>query len=235
MSDNISLPSIEEVNQWNPKQVIAFLESYNDKQKLYLRNEDIKIIKDNWVYRGEFVALYGSRASGKSTRNVIKLQSSFSQLSVMLPFPLYSASFEHVSMNNVDLFWQTLGMKLQHTVILFDEFDMLYNATDDVLTSCMTTLRVTLRGIKAKPELYFGTSTILYKEFADEYELKINQKVIEDMYIQTNGKLPSEIGLHLSHDSWQYFTTFLLGNAILEYPMFIRMKDAFLNKNLWML
>ncbi|CAG8768333.1 12030_t:CDS:2, partial [Racocetra fulgida] len=69
------------------------------------------------------------------------------------------------------------------TVILFDEFDMLYNATDDVLASCL----MTLRGIKAR--------------------------------------------LHLSYNSWQRFATFLLGNAILEYPTFMRMKDALLNEN----
>ncbi|CAG8528853.1 7476_t:CDS:2 [Racocetra fulgida] len=172
------------------------------------------------IHRGEFIALYGSRASGKTTRvlqlqdqlnsktlfaskNVIKLRPS---LSVVLSFPLYSATFEHVSMNNVDLFWQTLGMTLQHnapelfgplkslqiksandflntfhrtqwksldTVILFDEFDMLYNATEDVLASC----------------------------------------------------------LHLSYDSWQRFATFLLENMILEYPTFMRMKDVLLNEN----
>ncbi|CAG8754795.1 15930_t:CDS:2, partial [Cetraspora pellucida] len=85
----------------------------------------------------------------------------------------------------------------------------------------------------------------LYKEFADEYELTIDQEVIEDIYIQTNGhaglvclcgraiyrKLLPEIGVHLSYDSWQRFATFLLGNAILEYPTFMRMKDALLNEN----
>ncbi|CAG8788989.1 24608_t:CDS:2 [Gigaspora margarita] len=271
------------------------------------------------VHRGEFVALHGSRASGKSTRlfakltqNVIKLQPSFSQLSVVLSFPLYSASFEHVSINNVDLFWQTLGMILQRNapelfgplknlqikfandflntfhktqwksldaVILFDEFDMLYNAMDDVLASCLTTLR----GIKASKQDYTIRSIIvigpfsimhlnsnnlttllyninepfqnlnftleqvqfIYKEFANEYELTIDQEVIKDIYIQTNRhaglvclcecviyrKLLPEIGLHLSYNLWQHFVTFLLENAILEYPMFMRMKDALLNEN----
>ncbi|CAG8626895.1 12054_t:CDS:2, partial [Gigaspora margarita] len=99
------------------------------------------------INRGEFVALHGSQASGKSTRlfakltqNVIKLQPSFFQLFTILLFSLYSASFEHVNMNNVGLFWQTLSMTLQHTVILFDEFDMLYNAMENVLALCLTTL-----------------------------------------------------------------------------------------------
>ncbi|CAG8819909.1 33186_t:CDS:2, partial [Racocetra persica] len=44
-------------------------------------------------------------------------------------------------------------------------------------------------------------------------------------------KLLPEIGVYLSYDSWQRFATFLLGNAILEYPTFMRMKDALLNEN----
>ncbi|RIB10437.1 hypothetical protein C2G38_2106101 [Gigaspora rosea] len=60
------------------------------------------------VHRGEFVALHGSRTSGKSTR-VLQLQDQLNSKD----FVCIYASFEHVSMNNVDLFWQTLGMTLQ--------------------------------------------------------------------------------------------------------------------------
>ncbi|CAG8454146.1 20771_t:CDS:2 [Dentiscutata erythropus] len=48
MSDNTSLPSAEEVNEWSPDKVITFLKSYNEEKKLFLRDEDIKKIKDNW-------------------------------------------------------------------------------------------------------------------------------------------------------------------------------------------
>ncbi|CAG8454638.1 11597_t:CDS:10, partial [Dentiscutata heterogama] len=40
-------PSAEEVNEWNPHQVIEFLESYNKEKKLFLEDGDIKAIKDN--------------------------------------------------------------------------------------------------------------------------------------------------------------------------------------------
>ncbi|CAG8722621.1 17263_t:CDS:1, partial [Dentiscutata heterogama] len=49
MSDDTSLPSVEEVNQWSPQQVIEFLESYNREKKLFLEDGDIKAIKDNRV------------------------------------------------------------------------------------------------------------------------------------------------------------------------------------------
>ncbi|KAF0504247.1 polyketide biosynthesis operon protein cyro [Gigaspora margarita] len=60
------------------------------------------------VHRGEFVALHGSRASGKSTR-VLQLQDQLNSKDFICIY----TSFEHVSMNNVDLFCQTLGMILQ--------------------------------------------------------------------------------------------------------------------------
>ncbi|CAG8740359.1 16435_t:CDS:2, partial [Dentiscutata erythropus] len=212
------------------------------------------------INRGEFIALHRLQAFG-------------------------NVSFEHVNMKNVEIFWQTLGTTLQRntpehfdTVILFDEFDMLYNATEDVLILCLTTLH----GIKASKQDYAICSVIaigpfsimhlnsnnlimspfninepfqnpnfsleqvqfIYKEFADEYELTIDQEVVEDIYIQTNGhagliclcgcaiyrKLFSELemGMHLSYDKWQHFTSSLLVNEILEYPTFIRMKDTLL-------
>ncbi|CAG8775912.1 9525_t:CDS:2 [Dentiscutata erythropus] len=57
MSNNNSLPSVKEVNQWSPDQVIAFLNSYNEEKKLFLRNEDIKKIKDNWIPGPTFLSL----------------------------------------------------------------------------------------------------------------------------------------------------------------------------------
>ncbi|CAG8549513.1 31_t:CDS:2 [Gigaspora margarita] len=48
MSDNIFFPSVEEINNdWGPGEVIAFLETH--KKKLFLRDVDIKPIKNNWV------------------------------------------------------------------------------------------------------------------------------------------------------------------------------------------
>ncbi|CAG8809104.1 7945_t:CDS:2, partial [Gigaspora rosea] len=88
----------------------------------------------------------------------------------------------------------------------------------------------------------------LYKEFADEYKLTIDQEIIEDIYMQTNGhaglvclcgraiyrKLFSELEMEmrLNYDIWQRFTAFSLGNEILEYPTFIRMKDVLLKDDI---
>ncbi|CAG8635563.1 2075_t:CDS:2, partial [Ambispora gerdemannii] len=52
-----SLPSVEEVNQWSPRQVIDFLESYNKEKKLFLEDGDIKAIKDNRVRGFSFLEL----------------------------------------------------------------------------------------------------------------------------------------------------------------------------------
>ncbi|KAF0356340.1 DUF1703-domain-containing protein [Gigaspora margarita] len=56
MSDNIFFPSVEEINNdWGPGEVIAFLETH--KKKLFLRDVDIKPIKDNWVAGLDFLLL----------------------------------------------------------------------------------------------------------------------------------------------------------------------------------
>ncbi|CAG8652912.1 7525_t:CDS:1, partial [Ambispora gerdemannii] len=57
MSDNTSLPSVQEVNDWSPDKVIAFLKFYNEEKKLYLRDEDIKKIENNWVPGPAFLNL----------------------------------------------------------------------------------------------------------------------------------------------------------------------------------
>ncbi|CAG8761697.1 8437_t:CDS:2, partial [Racocetra fulgida] len=128
-------------------------------------------------------------------------------------------------------------------------FDMLYSATDDVRSSCLSTLR----GIKTTKDYYaiksvfaIGPFSILhlnsnklttslfnvnepfqnpnftwkqvqflYKEFADEYKLTIDQELLSE-------------GRHLSYDIWQRFTTFSLGNEVLEYSTFIKMKSTLL-------
>ncbi|CAG8648719.1 4353_t:CDS:2, partial [Cetraspora pellucida] len=197
------------------------------------------------VHRGEYIALHGPRASGKSTR-VLQLQDQLNNKG----FVCIYLSLEQISMNSVDKFWQTLGIHLKISVpkqivfdninsasdfdmafkkdrwknpvvLLIDEFDMLYSATDDVRSSCLSTLR----GIKTTKDCYaiksvfaIGPFSILhlnsnklttspfnvnepfqnpnftleqvqflYKEFADEFKLTIDQEVIEDIYMQTNG------------------------------------------------
>jgi AAA+ ATPase superfamily predicted ATPase len=84
------------------------------------------------ILRGEFVALYGARASGKSTRVVqvmekLKSQSivSFSKFYLVnciryncvayISFFLRNiVSFEHFNMDNEDRFWSSLGAELHN-------------------------------------------------------------------------------------------------------------------------
>ncbi|CAG8678044.1 3304_t:CDS:10, partial [Gigaspora margarita] len=229
------------------------------------------------IQEGQFVALHGARTSGKSTR-VHQIQKQLNDKGYVCIY----VSLEQINIKSVDNFWHTLGSHLyldENRVVLFiDEFDMLYHATEDVLSSCLNTLH----GIKGTKENYaiwsvvaigpfsilylnsnnFTTSPFnvnepfknpnftleqvqfLYKEFEDEYNLTIDQEVIEDIYTQTNGhaglvclcgraiyrKLLSKLGveMHLNYNIWQHFTAFLLENEILEYPTFIRMKDVLL-------
>ncbi|CAI2187451.1 8276_t:CDS:2, partial [Funneliformis geosporum] len=62
MSNNISFPSVEEVNKWSPDDVITFLES--NKDELFLRDQDIKTIKDNWVPSSAFLELSQDELQG---------------------------------------------------------------------------------------------------------------------------------------------------------------------------
>ncbi|CAI2166278.1 5943_t:CDS:2 [Funneliformis geosporum] len=62
MSNNISLPSVEEVNKWSPDDVITFLGS--NKNELFLRDQDIKTIKDNWLPGSAFLELSQDELQG---------------------------------------------------------------------------------------------------------------------------------------------------------------------------
>ncbi|CAG8459020.1 4837_t:CDS:2 [Cetraspora pellucida] len=233
------------------------------------------------IQEGQFVALHGPRASGKSTR-VLQLQDQLNNEGfICIYVSLEQINIETDSINSANDFSLTFQKsKWENQVVLFiDEFDMLYSATDDVRSSCLNTFR----GIKTKKDNYaiksifaIGPFSILhlnsnnftaspfnvnepfqnpnftkdqvkflYKEFADEHNLTIDQEVIEDIYTQTNGhaglvclcgraifrKLLSK-GSHLSYDIWQHFTTLSLGNEILEYPTFIKMRDVLLKDNI---
>ncbi|CAG8821836.1 21692_t:CDS:2, partial [Racocetra persica] len=141
------------------------------------------------IYRGEFVALHGPRASGKSTR-MLQLQDQLNSKG----FACIYVSLEQVNIQNVDKFWHTFGTHLHinapkqigldsinsandfdlafkkdrwenSVVLLIDEFDRLYFATDDVRSSCLSTLR----GIKITKDSYaiksvfaIGPFSILY-------------------------------------------------------------------------
>ncbi|RHZ88674.1 hypothetical protein Glove_21g216 [Diversispora epigaea] len=263
------------------------------------------------IQKGQFVALHGPRASGKSTR-VYQIREQLKN-----DFICIYTSFEHVNFTKEIDFWKTFSMSLQcdvpellgspenpiiksaqdfcnifhrtkwtsfnkNCVILFvDEFDKLYEATDEVRSSCLETfrgiknmkqdfsihsivtigpfsiLRISMKKSTTSPfnvqepfrnpNFTIKQVQFLYKQFADEFKLTIDQEVIDDIYIQTNGhaglvclcgraidrKLLAvlENGTHLSFEIWERFSAFLLGNEILEYSTFIRMKDALMKND----
>ncbi|CAG8776161.1 4131_t:CDS:1, partial [Dentiscutata heterogama] len=55
MSINITLPSVEEVNEWWPTDVASFLGT--NRKKLFLEDDDIKTLKDNRVSGPAFLKL----------------------------------------------------------------------------------------------------------------------------------------------------------------------------------
>ncbi|CAG8853282.1 6149_t:CDS:1, partial [Gigaspora margarita] len=55
MSINITLPSVEEVNEWWPTDVVTFLGS--NKKKLFLEDKHIKVIEDEEVAGSDFLVL----------------------------------------------------------------------------------------------------------------------------------------------------------------------------------
>ncbi|RHZ47929.1 hypothetical protein Glove_564g63 [Diversispora epigaea] len=144
------------------------------------------------IRRGEFVALHGPRASGKSTR-VLQLQDQLNKKG----FVCIYASFEHVEVTeDKNKFWMTLGTALfrnareneisileinsaedflkafqrdqwekRNIVLLFDKFDELYSATDAVLSSCLKTLR----GIKGDKGAFAIHSVVAIGPFSILY------------------------------------------------------------------
>ncbi|PKY50305.1 hypothetical protein RhiirA4_545862 [Rhizophagus irregularis] len=118
------------------------------------------------IKKGEFVALYGARASGKSTR--------VDQIMIELKSEGYVCiyvSFEGVNMSTLSTFWSSIGAKLvinapkyfeldkvksaddfmlkfrkgpwkdKHVVLFIDEYDSLLEANDDIRSSFLGAIR----------------------------------------------------------------------------------------------
>ncbi|RHZ81155.1 hypothetical protein Glove_123g146 [Diversispora epigaea] len=263
------------------------------------------------IQEGNLVALHGPRASGKSTRvyqiqeqlknDFICIYTSFEQVNFTKEIDFWKTFSMSLQRNVPELLdspenpiiksaqdfcnifhrtkWSSFS---ENRVVLFvDEFDKLYEATDEVRSSCLGTLR-SIKNMKQNfsihsivvigpfnilcistkklttspfnvqepfrnPNFTMKQVQFLYKQFADEFKLTIDQEVINDIYMQTNGhaglvclcgraidrKLIAvlENGTHLSFEIWERFTTFLLGNEILKYSTFIRMKDALIRND----
>ncbi|PKY53660.1 hypothetical protein RhiirA4_499407 [Rhizophagus irregularis] len=118
------------------------------------------------ILRGEFVTLYGARASGKSTRVYQVMEKLINQGIICI-----YVTFEHVNMETKDRFWSSMGdalhvsapkyfgkadvkssddfwLKFQkkkwndNRVVLFiDEFDALLEAHDDIKSSFLGVIR----------------------------------------------------------------------------------------------
>ncbi|PKC14323.1 hypothetical protein RhiirA5_371546 [Rhizophagus irregularis] len=117
------------------------------------------------IQKGEFVALYGARASGKSTRvdqAIFKLKSE--------GYVCIYVTLEGVNISTTDIFWSSLGTKLainapnyfkynevkssddfmfkfrksnweSDVVFFIDEYDVLLEANDDIKSSFLGTIR----------------------------------------------------------------------------------------------
>ncbi|CAG8773958.1 24994_t:CDS:2, partial [Cetraspora pellucida] len=130
------------------------------------------------IQKGQFVALHGPKASRKSMR-VLQLQEQLNKKGIN------SLSFEQISMKSINKFWQTLDIYLNISVpkqfefdninsasdfdiafkknrwknlvvLLINEFDMLYSATDDICLSCLSTLH----SIKATKDCYASSLSL---------------------------------------------------------------------------
>ncbi|PKK63973.1 hypothetical protein RhiirC2_788143 [Rhizophagus irregularis] len=169
----------------------------------------------NMIKKGVFVALYGARASGKSTRvdqAMIELESE--------GYVCIYISFEGVNMDTKDIFWSSIGTKLainapkyfklnevksaddfmlkfrkndwKSDVVLFiDECDTLIEANDGIRSSFLGAIR----NIKNSKRNYAIWSSVaigplmesLYKDYEDDDKLTIVPEVIKDIYERTNG------------------------------------------------
>ncbi|RGB38482.1 hypothetical protein C1646_665357 [Rhizophagus diaphanus] len=168
------------------------------------------------IQEGKFVALYGARASGKSTRveqAVIELESK--------GYVCISISFERINMNIIDTFWSAVGVELcirspqhfglndvksaddfklkfrkelwndKHVVLFIDEYDKLFGANDDVKSSFLGTIRG-IKNAKRSYALWNPNFTLaqvesLYKAYGNDAKLTIAPEVIKDIYERTNG------------------------------------------------
>ncbi|CAG8513272.1 10522_t:CDS:2 [Paraglomus brasilianum] len=138
------------------------------------------------IRRGEFVALYGARASGKSTRTIQAME----QL-IREGFICVYITLELINMESVDKFWISLGHSFEtndtsnidfagiksasefarllgkdrckkEVVLFVDEYDVLYEADDDVRASFLGTIR----GIKNAKRNYSLWSSVAVGPFS---------------------------------------------------------------------
>ncbi|PKC67992.1 hypothetical protein RhiirA1_457766 [Rhizophagus irregularis] len=198
----------------------------------------------NNIRKGEFMALHGARATGKTTRvfRVMEQLEEEGYLCLFFSFKRSQVPGLHIaSVSYISFFFETVYLLRrlkqiakyysgQHSaiiswekkVILFiDEYDIMYRANNETISSF---LRI-VRNIKARKEgyaiwsinivdpfsiLHLSSKEVttspfnvyrpfqnpnftqeqvqfLFKEYANEERIIINQEVIKDIYMRTNG------------------------------------------------
>ncbi|CAG8685961.1 15691_t:CDS:2 [Rhizophagus irregularis] len=227
----------------------------------------------------EYVALYGARASGKSTR-VQHIRKPLKDNG----FVCIYVSFEHINIKTEESFWRTLGAAIKrdarrninfksasvfgsysdlrinsstdfleifekdnwnNNVVLFiDEFDKLYDADEDVKSSCLETFRG-MKNSKYNYAMYSIVAIVqfLYNEFANDFNFIIDPEIIEDIYRRTSGhaglvclcgrsiqnnliKDINDEDKKLNFSIWSKFALSLLQVEILGYSTFNKMIDS---------
>uniref|UniRef100_U9T786 Uncharacterized protein n=1 Tax=Rhizophagus irregularis (strain DAOM 181602 / DAOM 197198 / MUCL 43194) TaxID=747089 RepID=U9T786_RHIID len=265
--------------------------------------ENYKLLND--IRSHKFLMLMGSRLSGKSTR-VYQLMQKLHKAGFIC---LSTSFLNVTANDDKKIFWKNLGKSLQRNnsnhfrdykeiissddfldvfagskwnkkiVIFIDDFDGLYNATDEVRDNCLNTFRLikdsiydfaicSIVAIGNFSIQYLRTSNMrispfsvresfnnpkfskqqieaLFNDFTQEKSITIDKKVIDDIYLQTNGH-PGMVGLYghliaeiliykidgnLDFTTWQNYIIKSLYSDIQNFPIFERLKNTLLEQN----
>ncbi|CAG8466519.1 5498_t:CDS:2 [Ambispora leptoticha] len=157
------------------------------------------------IWRGEFVVLYGARASGKSTR----MMQVMAQLTREGFICIY-VTLELINIKSVESFWISLGLSFETSiksfakffgknncekkVVLFvDEYDRLYDADDDIRASFLGAIH-DIKNAKDDYSLWscvaIGPFSILHlssNRKTLQMTITIDPAIVEDIYTRTNG------------------------------------------------
>ncbi|UZO08238.1 uncharacterized protein OCT59_028496 [Rhizophagus irregularis] len=160
----------------------------------------------------EYVALYGARASGKSTR-VQHIRKPLKDNG----FVCIYVSFEHINIKTEESFWRTLGAAIKRdarrninfkSASVFGSYsDLRINSSTDFLEIFekdnwnnnvvlfidefdklkMTTSPFNVNEPYRNPNFTLDQVQFLYNEFANDFNFIIDPEIIEDIYRRTSG------------------------------------------------
>ncbi|CAI2171739.1 9884_t:CDS:10, partial [Funneliformis geosporum] len=205
-------------------------EHHNDVYFVDPTEMNYRLIK--LVYCEEYVLLYSSHTFGKSTRSLRAMK----QLSKYCYICIY-VTLDDLEFDDVTSFWRSfesadqfgeaflkmsnlLSLKEKNMnlldkpfIIFIDEFDILLSPRYEALLS------FNIRDSFSNPNFTKDQVKILYKEFMDEYEIEIEEQVIEDIYAQTNG----HAGLVNLCEHCELYKINSFGRIIAKYGTFDRL------------